>query len=61
MVDARSSADGVVEAIRWRGSGFAMGLQWHPEFHGGVQELLDSSPVMLDFLDAAYALRENDG
>ncbi|HRO59468.1 MAG TPA: gamma-glutamyl-gamma-aminobutyrate hydrolase family protein [Burkholderiaceae bacterium] len=61
VVDARSSADGIVEAIRWRGSGYAVGLQWHPEFHGGVQELLDSAPIMLDFLEAARRMRDEQG
>jgi len=58
VVDARSSADGIVEAIRWRGTGYAMGLQWHPEFHGGIDGLLDSSPIVLDFLAAAERMRE---
>lgn len=58
VVDARSSADGIVEAIRWRGSGYALGLQWHPEFHRGAEEsLLDSSPILLDFLAAAERMR----
>ena len=57
VVDARSSADGVIEAIRWRGAGYAMGLQWHPEFHGRVDGLLDSAPVVLDFLAAAERMR----
>lgn len=27
-------ADGTIEAVRWtRGPGFALGLQWHPEWH----------------------------
>ena len=57
VVDARSSADGIIEAIRWRGAGYAMGLQWHPEFHGSVDGLLDSAPVVLDFLAAAERMR----
>jgi len=58
VVDARSSADGIVEAIRWRGSGYAMGLQWHPEFHAADGDLLDSSPIMLDFLETAARMRD---
>jgi putative glutamine amidotransferase len=61
VVDARSREDGIVEAIRWRGAGYAMGLQWHPEFHTGVEDLLDSSPVMLDFLANADRSRESAG
>jgi putative glutamine amidotransferase len=27
-------ADGTIEAVRWtKGPGFALGLQWHPEWH----------------------------
>lgn len=58
VVDARSSVDGIVEAIRWRGSGYALGVQWHPEFHPGAEGLLDSSPILLDFLAAAERMRE---
>jgi putative glutamine amidotransferase len=57
IVDARSP-DGIVEAIRWRGAGYAMGFQWHPEFHGGAHGLVDSSPIVLDFLAAAERMRE---
>ncbi|MGD9942392.1 MAG: gamma-glutamyl-gamma-aminobutyrate hydrolase family protein [Burkholderiaceae bacterium] len=61
VVDARSPADGIVEAIRWRGSGYAVGLQWHPEFHTGSEVLLDSAPIVQDFLEAAGRLRERGG
>jgi len=50
-VEAVSPADGVIEAIRWSGSSYAVGLQWHPEFHpSGDSGLLDGSPVLLEFL-----------
>ncbi len=58
VIEARSSPDGVVEAIRWRGAGYAIGLQWHPEFHAGARGLLDSSPIVLDFLAAADRMRD---
>ncbi|MCC7058793.1 MAG: type 1 glutamine amidotransferase [Burkholderiaceae bacterium] len=58
VVDARSTRDGIIEAIRWRGAGYAMGLQWHPEFHDRGKNLLDSSPIVLDFLAAAERMRE---
>ena len=59
VVDARSSDDGIIEAIRWRGSGYALGVQWHPEFHrGGEEPLLDSSPILRDFLAAAERMRD---
>jgi putative glutamine amidotransferase len=61
VVDARSSVDGIIEAIRWRGSGYAIGLQWHPEFHAAAESLLDSTPVMLDFLETARRMRDAAG
>ncbi|TAH42706.1 MAG: gamma-glutamyl-gamma-aminobutyrate hydrolase family protein [Betaproteobacteria bacterium] len=56
-VEARSVGDGVIEAIRWQGSGYLFGCQWHPEFHGGGGGLLDGSPIMEDFLEAAERAR----
>ncbi len=52
-VEAVSAGDGLIEAIRWTGAGYALGVQWHPEFHHGRNALGDSSPIMLDFLQAA--------
>jgi putative glutamine amidotransferase len=54
-VEARSSADGVVEAIRASGTLRVFGVQWHPEFHWGRTDRLDPEPLMLDFLNAARA------
>jgi putative glutamine amidotransferase len=31
VVDA-TAPDGTIEAVRWGGGGFAMGVQWHPEY-----------------------------
>jgi putative glutamine amidotransferase len=56
-VEARSTEDGIVEAIRWLGDSYARGLQWHPEFHGDRETLLASSPVMIDFLHACAERR----
>lgn len=53
VVDAVSTLDGVIEAIRWTGGGYARGVQWHPEFHHERHTLADSAPIMLDFLSAA--------
>jgi len=56
--EAVSPADGVIEAIRWSGSSYAVGLQWHPEFHSsGESGLLDCSPVLLEFLAQAGMAR----
>jgi putative glutamine amidotransferase len=59
VVEARSREDGIVEAIRWRGSGYAVGLQWHPEFHAADERLLDSSPIIRDFLAATARMRDS--
>ena len=55
VVEAVSTLDGLVEAIRWTGDGYARGVQWHPEFHHGRHALADSSPIMMDFLEASRA------
>jgi putative glutamine amidotransferase len=52
QVEARSSEDGIIEAVKWAGPSYARGLQWHPEFHADRETLLASAPVMLDFLNA---------
>jgi len=55
VVEAVSTLDGLVEAIRWTGDAYARGVQWHPEFHHGRHALADSSPIMMDFLEASRA------
>ena len=53
-----TAADGLVEAVRWTGRGFVVGLQWHPEFHiPGKGELLDGEPLLQAFLDEARKRR----
>ena len=52
-VEARAVGDGMVEAIRARGSAFVAGVQWHPEFHFQDPALLSGEPLMNAFLDAA--------
>jgi putative glutamine amidotransferase len=63
VVEARCPHDGVIEAVRWTGSSFVMGVQWHPEFHADSAArlepdqtpLLDSGPIVVDFLDQCRA------
>ncbi len=53
-----TAADGLVEAVRWIGRGFVVGLQWHPEFHTpGKGELLDGEPLLQAFLEEARKRR----
>jgi putative glutamine amidotransferase len=60
VVEARAP-DGLIEAIRWRGPGYAFGMQWHPEFLALGQlheEQLDGHPILHHFLEAARAVRD---
>ncbi len=51
-IEARSPSDGVIESVRWTGSSFVMGVQWHPEFHAHAgSDLLDSGPIIGEFLE----------
>jgi putative glutamine amidotransferase len=58
QVEARSSEDGLIEAIRYGGDQYLVGVQWHPEFldHRDAA-LLDGKPLMEEFLQAARAAR----
>jgi putative glutamine amidotransferase len=54
VVEARSVPDGIIEAVRWGGPCYVLGVQWHPEFHSaGNSELLDGGPILQEFLAAA--------
>ncbi len=55
-IEARAP-DGIIEAIRWRGSSYLAGFQWHPEFHTAGSAALDSGPIIQEFLDAAAQAR----
>jgi len=58
--EAHSVPDGIIEAIRWSGGSYVVGLQWHPEFHALRGDgLLDCSPVLGEFLETARAKRES--
>jgi gamma-glutamyl-gamma-aminobutyrate hydrolase PuuD len=53
VVEAWSVPDRIPEALRVQGAGYVFGVQWHPEFHrAGDPHLLDSSPLLEDFLEA---------
>ena len=53
VVEARSEPDGIVEALRWQGPSFVIGVQWHPEFMDPKDpELLDGKPLLEAFVGA---------
>jgi putative glutamine amidotransferase len=53
VVEAVSEPDGLVEALRWEGHSFVMGVQWHPEFMDPKDpDLFDSRPLLRAFLAA---------
>ena len=52
-VEARSVADGVIEAVSALGYSWVRGVQWHPEFRFGDSTLLDQSLLLAAFLQAA--------
>jgi putative glutamine amidotransferase len=59
VTEAVSSDDGVIEAVRLDGDGWAVGVQWHPEFAHRVEGdpagdgMLDDGPMLEQFLDEA--------
>lgn len=53
VVEAKSAPDDVVEALRWEGHSFVMGVQWHPEFMDPTDAvLMDGQPLLKAFLGA---------
>ena len=58
--EALSAQDSLVEAIRRQGPGYAVGVQWHPEFHDPANpDLLDGEPLLRDFLGYAETTRDH--
>jgi len=58
VVEARSVPDGIVEAVRWSGPSYVIGVQWHPEFLFRAAEgaaVLDGTPLLDEFLAAVRA------
>ncbi|MGZ5079228.1 MAG: gamma-glutamyl-gamma-aminobutyrate hydrolase family protein [Usitatibacter sp.] len=61
VVEALSEPDGIVEAVRWEGHSFVVGVQWHPEFMDPKDpSLIDSRPLLRQFL-AACEQRKKTG
>ena len=54
VAEAWSEPDHLVEAVRWTGPSYLLGVQWHPEFHPpGDTSFIDDTPLLDDFLAAA--------
>ena len=54
-VEAHSTDDGVIEAIRLKGPQYVAGVQWHPEFlHGRDDGVLNAAPLLKEFLQASH-------
>jgi len=58
VAEAMSEPDGLVEALRWEGHSFVVGVQWHPEFMDPADPaLIDSRPLLRAFLAACEQRR----
>jgi putative glutamine amidotransferase len=53
-VEAISSSDKIIEAIRYEGPEYMVGVQWHPEFQRDKEdsELLGHQAIIQEFIDA---------
>jgi len=61
VVEAVSTTDGIVEAVRLPGDRFVAAVQWHPEFTPvDDTEQLPPDPLVVDFLDAARRARRTE-
>ncbi len=55
VVEAKSEPDDIVEALRWEGHSFVVGVQWHPEFMDPLDAaLMDGKPLLDAFLNACH-------
>ena len=60
-VEAWSSKDNLIEAVRYTGDSYVYGVQWHPEFHGlNDASVLDPDPLFADFLHAIRLRIQSD-
>ena len=56
-VEATSPDDGIIEAIRCTTGAWISAVQWHPELHFPQHGVVDDSPLLKDFLQAAQAAK----
>jgi putative glutamine amidotransferase len=52
-IEATSVPDGLIEAFRWHGHGYVLGVQWHPEYADARSAAsLPGAPLFADFVAA---------
>jgi len=57
-IEAHSVPDKMIEAVRYTGKSFALGLQWHPEFHTDTS-FMPSKPIFEHFISKAREFHES--
>ena len=61
VIEAVSMPDEVVEAVRWNGSSYIVGVQWHPELHDPADPgVLNGDPLLQEFLQHAESARNRN-
>jgi len=61
-VEALAAPDDMIEAVRWHGASYVVGVQWHPEFHDPRDpKQLDGGPLLRQFLGEAATARARAG
>jgi putative glutamine amidotransferase len=59
LVAEAMSEDGIIEAVRWEGHSFVVGVQWHPEFlKSNDNGVFDSRPLLRAFVTACEHRRK---
>ena len=58
VAEAMSPDDGVIKAIRRTDGAWVAAVQWHPEFHRPELGVVDDTPLLRDFLQAAQEARK---
>jgi putative glutamine amidotransferase len=59
LVAEAMSEDNLIEAIRWEGHSFVVGVQWHPEFlNCSDSSLFDTRPLLRAFINACEQRRK---
>jgi len=61
VAEALSVPDGIIEAMRWQGPRYVVGVQWHPEFVDPKNpEVLQGDALLMEYLTVAVQARGVD-